>query len=437
VQTRPASQPVRPSPETPTPVVPENPGPSAAQLALKAETGRLLTLAEQDLAANRLTSPAGNNAFERYQAVLDMEKDNARAKQGLASIVSKYIALSDAALGKEAFAKAEGYLAKASEVIPDAMVIVAARSRLASARQTKAEAARRAEFDRQMAAGRKALDGVDKPKAVSAFESALSLYPDDAAARAGMKKARALPDGPRHGDKYANSLGMKFVYIGPGSFMMGSPPSESGQDSDEKLHRVTLTKGYWLQTTEVTQGQWQAVMGRNPSRFSSCGSDCSVEKVSWTDAQDFIRKLNRRGDKITYALPTEAQWEYGARAGTSTPFAFGNCLSTSQANYDGNRPLSGCSKGTYRRSTVKVASFSANAWGLYDMHGNVWEWCQDWWGDYPSGSVTDPTGPSAGSGRVVRGGGWGGYARDCRSAGRDGGSPGLRNNGLGLRLAGH
>jgi len=232
----------------------------------------------------------------------------------------------------------------------------------------------------------------------------------------------------------ANSLGMEFVYIQPGTFMMGSPSNESGRDNDEKQHRLTLTKGFYMQTTEVTQGQWKAVMGSNPSYFKNCGDNCPVEEVSWKDIQQFIRKLNQRESSGTYRLPTEAEWEYAARAGTDTPFFFGRCLSTDQANYDGNNPLSGCSKGEYRKRTISVASFRTNSWGLYDMHGNVWEWCQDWFGEYPSSSVTNPTGPSGGSRRVVRGGSWLNHARVCRSADRYSDAPGRRYAELGFRL---
>ena len=208
------------------------------------------------------------------------------------------------------------------------------------------------------------------------------------------------------GDRIKNDLGMEFVYIPPGSFSMGSPSSEPKRDGDEKQHRVTLTKSFYLQTTEVNQGQWEAVMGNNPSRFKDCGRNCPVERVSWNDIQEFIKKLNAREGANIYRLPTEAEWEYAARAGTTTPFSFGSCLSTDQANYNGNYPMPGCSKGRYREMTVPVASFSPNAWGLYDMHGNVWEWCQDWFGDYPSGAVTDPAGAKSGSVRVLRGGSW-------------------------------
>jgi len=222
------------------------------------------------------------------------------------------------------------------------------------------------------------------------------------------------------GRKFTNNLGMEFVYIKPGTFMMGSPSSESKRESDERQHRVTLTRGFYIQTTEVTQGQWERVMGNNPSRFKNCGDNCPVENVSWKDCQAFIRKLNRMEGTDKYRLPTEAEWEYACRAGTDTPFSFGRCLSTDQANYDGNYPMPGCSKGEYRKTTVRSASFPPNPWGLYDMHGNVWEWCEDRYGDYPSGSVTDPTGPSSGSYRVFRGGSWYSHARSCRSANRGG-----------------
>jgi formylglycine-generating enzyme required for sulfatase activity len=234
--------------------------------------------------------------------------------------------------------------------------------------------------------------------------------------------------------KISNSLGMDFVYIEPDTFIMGSPPDESKRGKDEKQHRVTLTKGYYMQTTEVTQGQWKAVMGSNPSRFSNC-HDCPVEKVSWVDIQKFISKLNRKEGRNSYRLPTEAEWEYAARAGTGTPFSFGDCLSTNQANFDGNHPMPGCSKGRFRKKPLSVGSFPANAWGLYDMHGNVWEWCQDWYGDYPSGAVTDPKGSSSVLNRVIRGGGWRSGAGGCRSTRRGMQEPGHRGSRLGFRLA--
>ena len=228
------------------------------------------------------------------------------------------------------------------------------------------------------------------------------------------------------GGKITNALGMAFVWIEPGTFMMGSPSSESGRDDDEGQHRVTLTKGFYMQTTEVTQGQWKAVMGSNPSYLKNCGDNCSVESVSWNDVQEFIRKLNSRtGGQCR--LPTEAEWEYAARAGSSTRFCFGDSDSGlgSYAWYDGN---SG-------KTTHAVARKQPNAWGLYDMHGNVWEWCSDWYGDYPPGSVTDPEGPSSGTRRVNRGGSWIDDARGCRSALRGRDAPTGLSRNLGFRLA--
>ncbi|QTA82859.1 Sulfatase-modifying factor enzyme domain-containing protein [Desulfonema limicola] len=176
-----------------------------------------------------------------------------------------------------------------------------------------------------------------------------------------------------------SEIKMKFVYIRPGEFMMGSPKDEPERSDDEVLHKVILTKGFYMQTTPVTQAQWKAVMGSNPSRFKDGGDNCPVENVSWDDAQDFIKALNKTAGKQKYRLPTEAEWEYACRAGTKTPFYTGRCLGTDQANYDGNNPLKGCPKGIYRKKTTPVGSFPSNPWGLYDMHGNVWEWCQDWY----------------------------------------------------------
>ena len=217
--------------------------------------------------------------------------------------------------------------------------------------------------------------------------------------------------------------------------MMGSPSNEPERVDNERQHRVTISKPFYLQTTEVTQGQWREVMGNNPSYFKNCGDDCPVEQVSWNDVREFIRKLNQREGANKYRLPTEAEWEYACRAGTDTPFYFGDCLSTDQANYNGNYPMPGCAKGEYRKTPVPVGSFSPNAWGLYDMHGNVWEWCQDWYGNYPSGHVTDQTGPSSGSARVGRGGSFSSRAGYCRSANRGILPPGRGGLLLGFRLA--
>jgi len=191
-----------------------------------------------------------------------------------------------------------------------------------------------------------------------------------------------------------------------------------------------------MQKTEVTQGQWKAVKeGNNSSYFKQWwGDDYPVENVSWDDVQEFILQLNQKEGGSNYRLPTEAEWEYAARSGTITPFYTGNCLSTDQANYSGDNPFPSCSKGEYRKKTVKTGSFSPNTWELYDMHGNVREWCQDWDGDYSSDSVVDPSGPLSGSYRVIRGGGWDSSAGHCRSAEREFDTPGYRYGDLGFRL---
>jgi len=222
------------------------------------------------------------------------------------------------------------------------------------------------------------------------------------------------------------TIGAKFVFVPAGSFTMGSPAGEYGRGDDERQHQVTISKPFYLQTTEVTQGQWQQVMGNNPSYFKHCGADCPVEQISWNDVQEFIRKLNSQEGVDRYRLPTEAQWEYAARAGTTTKFHTGN---SSEA-----LSRAGWYSGNSGSRTHPVGQKTSNAWGLYDMSGNVREWVQDWVGNYPSGSVTDPEGPSSGSSRVGRGGSWYSGVRGCRSAGRYDVVPSERRFSLGFRL---
>ena len=219
-----------------------------------------------------------------------------------------------------------------------------------------------------------------------------------------------------------------------GSFTMGSLADEEGRSDDEKPHRVTLTKPFLIGKYEVTQAQYKAVMGKNPSDFR--GDDRPVESVNWHEAVAFCSRLNeitegKRPQGYKFTLPTEAQWEYACRAGTATAFCYGNSLDSDMANFDGNYPYN-AEKGKYREKTVSVGSFRPNAWGIYDMHGNVREWCLDRYGKY-GGDETDPTGPSTGRGYVRRGGSWSSHARSCRSALRSRGV--IRNSDLGFRLA--
>jgi len=217
--------------------------------------------------------------------------------------------------------------------------------------------------------------------------------------------------------------GIEMVWCPPGGFLMGSPEDEVGREDDEMQHRVTLTRGFWMAKMETTQGQWERVMGENLSRFK--GDDLPVEMVSWDDVQGWLEKMNETTPLPSgwkWTLPTEAQWEYACRAGTGSPFA-GDL--DEMAWYDEN---SGS-------KTNPVGMKKANAWGLHDMHGNVWEWCSDWSGDYASGSSSDPTGATAGSFRVFRGGSWYDSAINARCAIRLYYSPGGTYINIGFRPA--
>lgn len=236
---------------------------------------------------------------------------------------------------------------------------------------------------------------------------------------------------------------LDMVWIRPGEFVMGSPDNESGRMADREgpQTRVRISQGYWLGKYPVTQGQWQALMGNNPSHFK--GSNLPVERVSWNDAMEFCKRLNdqeRRAGRLpsgyTYTLPSEGQWEYAARAGTTTRFYTGNSDSDLERAgwFRGNAGGSWFS-GNAGGSTKAVGQKVPNAWGLYDIHGNVWEWTRSWYGNYPGGSVEDYEGPASGSFRVLRGGSWSIPAQGCRSAYRGRYTPGIRYFNLGFRLA--
>jgi len=222
---------------------------------------------------------------------------------------------------------------------------------------------------------------------------------------------------------------LELIWVEAGEFTMGSPASEKGHDDDEIQHRVVLSKGYWLGKTEVTQYQWKSVKGSNRSSFKD--SNNPVEQVSWGEAMEFCKKVTqweqqagRLPDGYKYSLPSEAQWEYACRAGSTGAYGGTGDLD-SMGWYDKN---SG-------NKTHPITQKQPNAWGFYDMHGNVWEWCRDWYGKYPSEGVTDPKGLATGSVSVRRGGGWRFSAEYCRSADRHYCSPDIRYDGLGFRLA--
>lgn len=234
-------------------------------------------------------------------------------------------------------------------------------------------------------------------------------------------------------DLTVKHITQRFRWIFPGSFLMGSPENEAERYSDETLHPVTLTQGFWLADTACTQALWQAVMYNNPSHFNGDPA-LPVESVSWLDVQRFIERLNGLSPDLQAKLPSEAQWEYACRAGTQTPFAFGDNITSELVNYDGNYPYPGGGKRLYRGRTVPVKTLPPNPWGLYEMHGNVWEWCADWYGDYPREAVIDPVGPDQGDHRVVRGGSWLNNAVITRSANRYRFVPDYRDYTVGFRL---
>jgi len=226
----------------------------------------------------------------------------------------------------------------------------------------------------------------------------------------------------------------RFRWIAPGRFLMGSPASEAERSDDEVQHRVTLTRGFWLADTACTQEFWQAVMGVNPGHYADDPRN-PVEKVGWGDVQSFIGQLNRHMPGLHARLPSEAEWEYACRAGTTTPFSFGDNIRPEQVNYHGDYPYSGGKKGLYRKRTVPVGSLPPNHWGLHEMHGNVREWCADWYAPYPASDEVDPRGPQTGAARVVRGGSWYDFGRYLRSADRSRYGPGYRGRRIGFRLA--
>jgi formylglycine-generating enzyme required for sulfatase activity len=238
---------------------------------------------------------------------------------------------------------------------------------------------------------------------------------------------------PGRGELLTNSVGLQLVRLPAGKFLMGSPPDEEGRSANEVQHEVELRHSYYMGVYAVTQEEYRAVMGQNPSWFSAHawgkdavkGVDTSrfpVENLSWQEAVDFCRTLSERPEeKILsrlYRLPTEAEWEYACRGGAReiTPFHFGRALSSKQANFDGKYPYGGADPGPFLERPTSVGSYSPNAFGLYDMHGNVAEWCADWYGKYPEGPCRDPKGPANGSQRVLRGGAWFLHGRYCRSA---------------------
>ncbi|MCX6284916.1 MAG: formylglycine-generating enzyme family protein [Bacteroidetes bacterium] len=223
---------------------------------------------------------------------------------------------------------------------------------------------------------------------------------------------------------------IEWVEIPAGTFIMGSPISEEGRKSNEIQHKVTLS-AFKMSKYEITFEQYdlfcEAANREKPNDEGWGRKTFPVIHVNWDDAKAFADWMGCR-------LPTEAEWEYACRAGSQTPFCTGNNLTTAQANFNGNFPYGDSPKGEFRSRTVPVGSFAPNAWGLYDMHGNIWEWCNDWYDDYSIADQANPGGPESGTFRVFRGGGWRNYAQLCRSAFRYRYFPDYRHFNIGFRL---
>jgi formylglycine-generating enzyme required for sulfatase activity len=281
-------------------------------------------------------------------------------------------------------------------------------------------------------------DGVGDVNGPASTMSAVTAAQEDREASASPANGHGpAADRPAHlphdgSSDLLSSWGFLFAAVPAGAFMMGSPEDEPGRNPDETQHEVTLARGFYLQTTLVTQKQWKLVMGKEPSVLVNEGDACPVTEVSWDEVQEFLKKLNARGD-ARYRLPTEAEWEYACRAGTASAFASGD-IAERFCGHDPCLDAVGWYCGNSGRKVHAVARKASNAWGLYDMHGNVWEWCQDWYGEYPAAPQRDPLGPAFGPGRVVRGGCWHNNAQNSRSACRFYLPPNSRSDFLGFRL---
>jgi len=246
-------------------------------------------------------------------------------------------------------------------------------------------------------------------------------------------------------------VGIRFRLIPSGKFLMGSPKSEIRRNDDERLHRVAITQPFYMGVFPVTQAQWERVTGTNPSHFQTTDDSLPVESVSWKQCVEFCAEMCKVENlpQETFDLPTEAQWEYACRAGTQTPYHFGDCLTDAHANI--GRIITVEMQSILRRwfmqskrswpeahlvpasGTCRVGAYQANAYGLFDLHGNVWEWCKDWYAEYTN-RVNDPAGAGSGSDRVLRGGSWDRRARECRSAVRYKDAPGFTDSDVGFRL---
>ena len=371
--------------------------PATIQASPKRHISDLLAKAEAHMKAGRLTTPKGSSAVDFYRAVLRKEPANTRALDGLHRIVGKYVQLARDRIRERDWDMATTYLNRAATVSEADIRILTVRDELRQAR-AKLTTTTTAYVARPTTTTTMAY--VTRPPTTTTLSRP-----------AGRDKS------------FTNSIGMKFRLISAGSFLMGR---KNGGSFEKPVHRVEISQPFFMGMTEVTQRQWKAVMGYNPSGFR--GNNLPVEKVSWNDAQRFIGRLNAKERTNKYRLPTEAEWEYACREGGSGRWSFGNAESwlDSFAWYKSNS----------NKMTHPVGQKRPNGWGLHDMHGNVWEWCLDWYGEhyYGQSPVKNPTGPPYGRLRVCRGGSWYCLAWRTCSAYRNFIHPGKRYDNLGFRI---
>ena len=422
------------------------------------EITRLLAAAEADLKARRLTRPVGNNAWDRYRRVLELAPANPDAIRGMDQVIDSYGRLLDAAVEKEDFDRAAGYLASIRELNPDSPVLEQGEQRLEVARQARAdrlaeqerqrqaeEAARQAELERQRIAHaieehwesfKAAIQAEDLDGATGILAQIRELNPEEPGLATGRQRLATVRAELERQQQEAEQkqLAGEMVDIPGGTFRMGDL-SGDGRNDEKPVHSVAVP-AFRLGKYEVTFAQWDACAadggcGRYTPYDEGWGrGNRPVINVSWDDIQGFIDWLN---DKTggSFRLPTEAEWEYAARAGSTTKYSWGNRIGNNRAN------CNGCGSRWDADRTAPVGSFSANAWGLHDMHGNVWEWVQDCWNKNYKGAPGDGSAWTSGdcSRRVLRGGSWYNNPGYLRSASRPRNSRSIRNAAFGFRLA--
>ena len=461
--------PVEAAAESTEPVV-EQPAtePVRAAPAEDDEVTRLLAAAEADIKARRLTRPVGNNAWDRYLRVLELEPASPAAIRGMERVIESYGGLFDAALGQEDYDKAAGYLSSIGDLNPDSPVFEEGERRLEAARQARAarlaeiarqrqaeEAARQAELERQRIAQAiethwsafgTALQADDLDEATNSLIQVRALNPDEPGLAAGEQRLAELERQRQAAEEKVRQYAGDMVSIPGGTFRMGDM-NGGGDDDERPVHSVTVP-AFMLGKHEVTFAQWDACVadggcGRYRPDDEGWGrGNRPVIHVSWDDIQLFIDWLNARTGG-NFRLPTEAEWEYAARAGSSSTYHFGNSESElcrygnhADTSTDYSWRNKSCSDGVGKR-TAKVGRYQPNSYGLYDMHGNVWEWAQDCWNDSYAGAPTDGSAWTSGdcSRRVIRGGSWYNEPRALRSADRSGHTRSNRNSNIGFRLA--